>query len=150
MADMHRVEPDHTVTETRMDVVTTRPGALTRWLIDVRTCDATSASAQKEGSLAALFTAIDQEKTKRYGEEVWALGIERRGKLAPTAVLLLTQLAGEASECCEVPATTLLRQWRRALALVMAFEEGEYLGAAALPEHPAVLSAEQHAGIQAR
>ena len=46
--ELHEKAPNGTVKETRMDVVVSRPGNLERWMIDVRTVDGKSATANKK------------------------------------------------------------------------------------------------------
>ena len=118
-----------------MDIVVTRPGGLLRTLIDVRIVDGLAERSCAMGGTAAALLDAGQEKYRRYDGHAWPFAIELRGKLAEDAVGVLEVLAQEAAAIpdgtgCRRPAT-LVRKWRRAMELVLAFEFGESLRAAA-------------------
>ena len=105
-----------------MDVLVTRPGCVSRFLVDIATCDARAA---RSGDCSTAFAQAEHEKTKRYDGSAWPLAIELRGRLGPMAADLLDLLAGEAAILTGARPTTLTRKWRRQLQLVTAFETAE-------------------------
>ena len=98
------------VKEGRMDVLVTRPGGVSRSLVDVVICDARAA---RSGTCAVAFADAERRKHARYGGAAWALAVELRGRLGDQAVSLLDLLAGEASLVTGARPSTLTRQWRR-------------------------------------
>ena len=105
-----------------MDVLVTRPGGVSRFLVDIATCDARAA---RSGDCSTAFAQAEHDKTKRYDGSAWPLAIELRGKLGPMGADLLDLLAGEAAILTGARPTTLTRKWRRQLQLVTAFEMAE-------------------------
>ena len=105
--------------EARLDVVFSRPGGLTRHLVDVRTVDS---RADRYSSTDSAFFEADGEKDTRYSGQVFPFPIEHRGKLGRSAVALLHLAAEEAALIGYARPAHLLKTWRRALALVCAFE----------------------------
>ena len=115
------------VEEARMDIVCSAPGTATVWYVDVRTVDASTARASAD--LPAAFARAEAEKEVRYGGAAHPFALTRNGRLAASSVDLLTTLAAEAADIRQCSPTMLLRKWRRALAVVAAFEVGELVAA---------------------
>ena len=112
------------VKEGRMDIVVTRPGGVSRYLIDIATCDGRSARA---GSCTAAFAQAEQEKLNRYHGQAWPFAVEHRGRLGGKALELLDILASEAALTSGMRPSTLARKWKRQLQLVTAFEMAEIM-----------------------
>ena len=129
MPELHSVI-EGKVTEARMDVVTSRPGGSTRWLIDVRTVDGQNERGKAHG-VDKVIADAEQEKRARYDGAAVPFAIELRGRLGGAAAELLETLAGEASLVSGARTATLVRQWRRSLDIVIAFETGEAVRTAA-------------------
>ena len=108
--------------EGRMDIVTSRPGGVTRFLLDIRTADS---RADRYSSACAAFAEVAREKATRYGGFVHPVPVEHRGRLGPQAVEIMGLLATEAALLTGQRPSSLVRKWRRALALVCAFEAAE-------------------------
>ena len=117
---------DDGVKEGRMDIVVTRPGGVSRYLIDVATCDARAA---RSGSCRTSFNLAEQDKFNRYKGSAWPFAVEHRGRLGERALDLLEILAGEAALLGGGRPSTLVRKWRRQLQLVAAFELAEVMRA---------------------
>ena len=101
----------------------------------IQCVDGLAARSQALGGTAGALLAATQEKHRRYGGSAWAFAVELRGKIALEGLELLEVLAQEAGQLADVgvgprPAT-LIRKWRRAIELVLAFESGEALRAVA-------------------
>ena len=122
------------IQEGRMDIVVVRPGGVTRHLLDLRTVDARAASY---ADADAAFHDADLEKARRYHGRALAVPVEHRGRLGPAAVEALWVCAQEAALLTGARSASLIRQWRRQLALVAAFELAETLRSSALlHRHP--------------
>ena len=112
-----------------MDIVVVRPGGVTRHLLDLRTVDARAASY---ADADAAFHDADLEKARRYQGRALAVPVEHRGRLGPAAVEALWMCAQEAALLTGTRSASLVRKWRRQLALVAAFERAETLRSSAL------------------
>ena len=130
LPELHRISSGGAVVEGRMDIVVSRPGGLSRWLVDVRTVDAQAARSIACGGAAAALDAAGREKHRRYDGRAWAFAVEQRGRLAPEAHELLQVFASEVALLSACLPSALVRRWRRAIALVLAFETGERLRSA--------------------
>ena len=101
------------IRDARMDLVVARPGAATRWLVDVRTLDARGSKG--EDSQQALIKKAENGKTRRYFGTAWTFLVELRGGLSAGAEQLLEHFAMEATRCRlgqeGLPASTLVRRW---------------------------------------
>ena len=116
------VETDEGVQEGHMDIVVARPGGVTRHLLDIRTVDA---RAPSYADADAAFHEAVLEKARRYAGAAHAFPVELRGRLGPSAIEALWTCAQDASLLSGVRPATLMRSWRRAIALVTAFELAE-------------------------
>ena len=95
---------------------------MTRHFLDVRSVDA---RAPWNANADAAFLEATQEKQRRYANAAWAFPVEHRGRLGGPSVEMLWLLAQEAALVSGQRPATLVRQWRRGLALVTAFELAE-------------------------
>ena len=123
LPELTQVTPSGIV-EGRMDIVVSRPGGVSRTLIDVATCDGRAASY---ADTDAAFGRAEREKHQRYAERAWAFGVEHRGKLNRFAVEVLENLAREAVLVRGGRPATIVRKWRRQLQMVTAFEVAEIM-----------------------
>ena len=123
------VETADGVQEGRMDIVVTRPGGMTRHLVDVRSVDA---RALRYADANEAFLEVAREKQRRYGSAAWPFPVEVRGRLGEHAAEVLWLLAQEAALNSGQRPATLVWQWRRSLALVAAFEAADVQRSAAL------------------
>ena len=123
------VEIANGIREGCMDIVVSRPGGVSRHLVDVRSVDA---RAPRYASAAAGFLEASQEKARRYGNAAWAFPVEHRGRLGGPALDVLWLCAQEAALVTGMRPATLLRKWRRGIALVVAFELAEVQRSATL------------------
>ena len=113
------VETADGIQEGRMDLVVSRPGGVTRHLLDIRTVDSRCPSYT---TTAAAFREAAQEKQRRYAGAAHALPVEHRGRLGHTAVEALWTCAQDAAIATGARPAALMRTWRRAVSLVTAFE----------------------------
>ena len=113
------VETADGIKEGRMDLVVSRPGGVTRHLLDVRTVDSRCPSY---ATAAAAFHEAAQEKQRRYAGAAHAVPVEHRGRLGPAAVEALWVCAQDAAIATGARPASLMRAWRRSIALVTAFE----------------------------
>ena len=109
-----------------MDLVVTRPGGVTRYLLDVRTVDARAPAYPSADATVREATA---EKLRRNRGQALAFPLEHRGRLGPAAVAALWLCSQEAAVLTGARPAALMRSWRRSLALVAAFEPAEVLRA---------------------
>ena len=122
--ELHR-EHRGKLQEAIMDIVVSRPGSSSRFLIDVRTVDGQADLGPATQRLAMEEAA--RKKTRRYGSTVWPFVVELRGTLHPSAMEVLSMLAAESKEVRPdgPPAPVLIRRWLRALETTLAFERTE-------------------------